>query len=131
MRSEDFDFYERSAGESADHSSTLAVVNHRLFEGEALDGVYRGRPPGIGFLGVTNRRLIMLETSTDPQRLALTSVPLTRVTSVAFLPTDAGALEQATSICVKVTHVLYELNCRDHTTAREAHDLVIWRLISG
>jgi hypothetical protein len=106
----------------------LGAIRHRLFDGEVLDGVYRGRPPGVHVMGMTNRRLILLEETTQRGRLALTSVPLSRVTSAGILPDDEGDLEGAHSLAIRVNPFVYDLFLRNPEEALEVHDLLVWRI---
>lgn len=124
-----FYHHEDPVGEHpADHPSVLAVVRHRLFDGEVLDGVYRGQAPGVHLLGMTNRRLMLLEETTEPGRLALTSVPLTRVTSVGIIPDEDGDVEAAHSLAIRVLPMIYDLRLRSSAEALEVHDLLVWRI---
>jgi hypothetical protein len=49
-----------------------------------VDRIFRGRPPGIELLAVTNKRLMFLDCTSYEGRVALTSAPFGRVTSVSF-----------------------------------------------
>ena len=115
---------------AASHLSTKAAIRHQLFDGELLDGIYQGHPPGVRFLAMTNRRLILLETTTQPGRLAVTSTPLTRVTSVGLIPTHDTDIEEGTILVIRVLAIIYELHLPEPTQTREIHDLLIWRLIN-
>jgi hypothetical protein len=116
-------------------SSALAVVYNSLFDFEVLDAAFHGQTPGIRVLAVTNRRLIMLESTTHAGELAFTSVPLSRVTGVSRLVEPAGGgpedvdMRSATVVSIRVLAMLYEITCRDEQEAREAHDLIAWHLL--
>jgi hypothetical protein len=80
-------------------------------------------------MGMTNRRVILLEQTTQADRLALTSVPLTRITSVGLIPDNEGDLEGAHSLAIRILAGIYELHLRDPAETQEVHDLLVWRLI--
>ena len=71
----------------------------------------------------------MLEQTTQSDRLALTSVPLTRITSVGLIPDSEGDLEGAHSLAIRILAGIYELHLRDSAETQEVHDLLVWRLI--
>jgi hypothetical protein len=107
----------------------LAVIHDSLFDGEALDGVYRGCEDGVRLLAVTNRRLMMVETTSCDDRRALTSVPYGRVTSVCYLQNSDACVAGSTTVGIKVMLTLYELGCKAEEQARELHDLIAWHLV--
>jgi hypothetical protein len=109
----------------------LEAIHGNLLEGERIDGVYRGCQDGVRLLAVTNRRLMVVEATSWEGRVALTSVPFTRVTSVCFLAAEAESVYTATAVGIKVLHTVYELGCQDQEQAREVHDLLIWNIITG
>jgi hypothetical protein len=111
-------------------TSTMAAIHNSLFEGEVLDGVYRGSPPGIRMLGITNRRLIMLEDISRAGHLCFTSIPLTRLSTVSFMLRGNEKIDSATSLVFRMMMSYYELHCHDRQDAREAHDLVVWHMIA-
>lgn len=112
-----------------DARTDLTVIYDSLFDGEALDGVYRGCEDGVRLLAVTNRRLMMVETTSCDDRRALTSVPYGRVTSVCYLAGSDECVAGSTTVGVKVLLTLYELGCRAEEEARELHDLIAWHLV--
>jgi hypothetical protein len=111
-----------------DERADIAAVLDNLFDGEAVDRVYRGLAPGIQLLAVTNRRLMMVESQSVEGRLALTSVPFARVTSVSFLAERGEPLDFASTIGIRVLATVFELHCVGPDEAREAHDLISWNL---
>lgn len=116
---------------AADTQADLGMVYDSLFDGEQLLGVYRGRETGVRLLAVTNRRLMMVETTSCERRRALTSVPFGRVTSVSYLAAEDEALANSTVVGLRVMGTLYELGCANEDEAHELHDLVIWHLVSA
>jgi len=114
---------------ASEDRTDLAVIHDSLFDGEALDGVYRGCEAGVRLIAVTNRRLMMVETTSCDDRRALTSVPYGRVTSVCYLAGSDECVAGSTTVGVKVLLTLYELGCRAEEEARELHDLIAWHVV--
>jgi hypothetical protein len=112
-----------------DARSDLGAIYDNLFSGEQIDGVFRGCEAGVRLVALTNRRLMMVESTSCENRLALTSVPFARVTSVCFLAPIDGSVARSTAVGIKVLHTLYELGCQDVEQAQELHNLIIWHLI--
>jgi hypothetical protein len=112
-----------------DQRADLAAVRNNLFDGEAVDRVYRGHGPGVQLLAVTSQRIMMVERTAWDGRLALTSIPFGRLTAVSFLADENHPIDHATTIGIRVTSLAFELKCSDAEQAREAHDLISWTLI--
>jgi hypothetical protein len=93
--------------------------------------VYQGCQDGVRLLAVTNRRLMIVEATSWEGRVALTSVPFARVTSVCFLAAEDKSVYTATAVGIKVLNTVYELGCQGQEQAREVHDLLIWNIITG
>jgi hypothetical protein len=71
---------------------------------------------------------MMVESQSVEGRLALTSVPFARVTSVSFLAERGEPLDFASTIGIRVLATVFELHCVGPDEAREAHDLISWNL---
>lgn len=56
-----------------------------LLEGERVLFVYDATGAGTGFIGVTDRRVVIQDNSFVGKKVALTSVPYTRVNAVSFV----------------------------------------------
>lgn len=114
---------------ASDTRTDLGVVHDSLFDGEQLLGVYRGCEDGVRLMAVTNRRLMLVETTSCPDRRALTSVPFGRVTSVSYLSSTDGPVAESTTVGVRVVSTLYQLSCATEEEAQELHDLIAWHLV--
>jgi hypothetical protein len=112
-----------------DDRTDLAMIYDSLFDGEQLDGLYRGCDKGVRLVAVTNRRLMMVETTSCEDRLAMTSVPFSRVISVSYLVSTDKSVAYSTTVGILVQEVMYELGCRGEEQAREVHDLIAWQLV--
>lgn len=114
---------------STDGPTELGLLHDSLFDGERLLGLYRGYEPGVAVLAVTNRRLMMVETTSQAEYRALTSVPFGRVSSVSYLADRDESVAAATTVAVRVHTTFYHLDCATEEEAHEAHDLIAWHLV--
>ena len=113
---------------SFDSTAQLGVIQDSLLETEQLYGVYASNTPGIALVGVTNRRLILLDTAFPGGRTALITVPFSRVTTVSYVSTDAEPIFSAT-LAIQVARTYYEVTCRTEQQASDLHDLVTYHLL--
>jgi hypothetical protein len=114
---------------ASDTRTDLGVVHDSLFDGEQMLGVYRGCEEGVRLLAVTNRRVMMVETTSCAGRRALTSVPFPRITSVSYLASPDEPVAESTTVAVRVVSTWYQLGCATEVEARELHDLIAWHLV--
>jgi hypothetical protein len=111
-------------------ASVLDTVQNNIFNGETLDAVFRGRPPGLPMLAVTNRRLMLLHGTAYDEGLALISVPLKTVSSVAFVIGEGETLDTTATVGIMMLGGPHLVVCENRQEARELHDSLLWTLIS-
>lgn len=68
-----------------DKQDQLDKIAANLMQGEELFAVYDGKGVGTGFVGLTDRRVIVQDNSFVGGKVALTSVPYSRVNAVSFV----------------------------------------------
>lgn len=112
-----------------DSRTDLLAIHDNLFDGERIDGIYRGCSGGIELLAVTNRRLMVVETENWDGRTALTSMAFSQLASVSYIVPEDTPIGDATVVGVKTRSATYELCCRTAEQAREVHDLITWNLV--
>ncbi len=108
----------------------MLAVQGNVFNGESLEAIFRGSPPGIPLLAVTSRRLMMLDTATFEDRSALVSVPLSGVSCVAFVASGDQSFDATTTVGMVLLRKPVLLVCESREEARELHDMLIWTLTS-
>lgn len=113
---------------SFDNGLHFDVIRDSVMAGEQIYGVFAGEGAGVSLCGVTNRRVILLDTAFGDDRAALISAPYGRVTTVAFVSTEQEPLFSRT-VAIQVGRTFYEVTCRGEEQAQELHDLVAWRLL--
>lgn len=110
-----------------DKPEQLAQIQAGLMSGENLIAVYDGIGVGTGFLGITDRRLILQDNSFVGGKKALTSIPYSRVNAVSFVSDRSVFNRLSTSkIAVSVGHRDYEVEFRGEQKAQHAHDVILW-----
>ena len=111
-----------------DSSAQLELVQDSLLENEQLYGVYASTSAGVALVGVTNKRVILLDRAFPGGRVALMSVPFKAVTTVSYVSTDEEPIFSKT-IALQVGRTFYEFTCRSHQQATDVHDLVSWHIL--
>jgi hypothetical protein len=111
-----------------DERANLAAVHSNLYEGEAVHRIYRGHGSSVELLAVTSLRIMLIERTAWGDRLALTSVPFSRITAVSLLAEDNRPIDGATTVGIRVASLTFTLTCADAAQAQEAHDLINWPL---
>ena len=114
-----------------DKKDQLAQVRDGLLEGESVYVVYDAVGAGTGFIAVTDRRVILQDKSFVGKRVALTSIPYSRITSVSVVSDRSwgGAFFSTSSIAVTTSHAVHEVEFRGSDKAHHAHNLVLWHMV--
>ena len=107
----------------------LETLRGNIFNGEAVDGVFRGKPPGIPLLVVTNRRLMLVERSMFDDHTALVSAPIKGVSSVSVLFGKDDSVHTATTVGIVMLGGKHQMILSTPEEARELHDMLVWALI--
>ena len=114
-----------------DRRDQLDQVRSGLLQGERLYAVYDAKGTGTGFIGLTDRRVVVQDKSFVGKRVALVSIPYSRVASVAVLSNASviGSFFSTGAIVITTsagTH--HEVEFRGNDRARHAHDLILYHL---
>src|SRR4051794_41116222 len=93
-------------------SEELAVIQGNVFNGEAVDGVFRGQPGGLSLLAVTNQRLMMVDGHVFDDHCAVLSLPLRSVSGVGFLAGPDESLMTTATVGILIQGRKHVLVCR-------------------
>jgi Bacterial PH domain len=101
-----------------------------LLDGERVIAVYDATGAGTGFLGLTDRRVIVQDKSFIGKRIALVSLPYAKITSVAVVANKswAGNFFSSSSIAVNAGTNMYEVEFRGHDKAHHVHNVILWHI---
>ena len=110
-----------------DRKEQLAQIQSGLLEGEQVIAVYDAIGVGTGFLGLTDRRVIFQDKSFVGKKVALTSVPYSRITSVSVVSNKswAGQFFSSGTLAISVGHQVHEIEFRGDEKTRHAHNLIL------
>lgn len=114
-----------------DKADQLARIQAGLMADESVIAVYDGKGVGTGFLGITDRRLIIQDNSFVGGKVALTSIPYARISAVSFVSDKSmfGKIASSSTISVQVGSKQYEVEFRGEDKAKHAHDVILWGML--
>jgi hypothetical protein len=120
-----------SSGIPHDRGDQLRFIQNALLEGEQLHGVFDCKGAETGFVGLTDRRVILEDRSYVGNKIALTSIPYSRIASVAILTNQSifGDFFSSGELLITTvggTHHTAEFRGVDKT--KFTHDFILWRL---
>lgn len=113
---------------SYDEGVQYDIVRDSIVSGEQIYGVYASESAGVAMVGITNKRVIILDTAFSGGRAALVTAPFSRVTTVSYVSTDDEPIFSRT-VAIQVGRVFYEATCRGAEQAAEVHDVISWHLM--
>lgn len=110
-----------------DKQDQVDKIRAGLLPGESIIAVYDGKGGGTGFIGLTNRRLVLQDNGFVGKKVALTSVPYSKINAVSFVSDKSmlGKLASSSAIAVSVGSTTYEIEFRGEEKARHAHDVIL------
>ena len=116
-----------------DRREQLQFVQQSLLASERLIAVYDCKGTGTGFVGLTDRRVIVEDHSFVGRKVAVISIPYGRIASVAMI-SDRSILGNffGTSEVLIVTAggTQHIAEFRGPEKARHVHDVVLWAISS-
>jgi hypothetical protein len=101
-----------------------------LLQGEFVLAVYDCIGAGTGFVGITNRRVIVQDNSFVGKKTALTSIPYSKVNAVSFVSDKSmWGFASTSSISISAGGREYLVDFRGEQKARHVHDVVLWHMM--
>jgi hypothetical protein len=113
-----------------DKKEQYQQIQSGLMQGETIIAVYDAVGAGTGFLGLTSHRVVIQDKSFVGKRVAITSVPYSRITSVSVVSNKswAGNFFSTGSIAIHVGTQTYEIEFRGEQKSRHVHDVLLWHM---
>ncbi|MER7208704.1 MULTISPECIES: PH domain-containing protein [Streptosporangium] len=110
-----------------DRKEQLQQIESGLLPGEKIIAVYDAIGTGTGFLGLTDKRVIVQDKSFVGKRMALTSIPYARISAVSVVSNRsfAGSFFSSGAIAVHVGTHTYEVEFRGDGKAHHAHNVIL------
>ena len=114
-----------------DKQDQLQKITANLMQGETVIAVYDCIGAGTGFIGITDRRVIIQDNSLVGKKVALTSVPYSKINSVSFVSDKSmwGSWASSSSIAISVSGREYFVDFRGEQKAKHVHDVVLWHVM--
>ncbi|MQA28058.1 MAG: PH domain-containing protein [Micromonosporaceae bacterium] len=110
-----------------DKKDQLNQVTSGLLQGEQVIAVYDAVGVGTGFIGLTDRRVVLQDKSFVGKRVAITSVPYSKVTAVSVVSNKswAGSFFSTGNIAIHVGQHTYEVELRGVDKTRHVHNVIL------
>ncbi|HWO65101.1 MAG TPA: PH domain-containing protein [Umezawaea sp.] len=101
-----------------------------LLDGERVIAVYDAIGAGTGFIGITDLRVIIQDKSFIGKKVALVSVPYSKISSVAVVSNKSfgGNFFSTSSIAVTAGTHVHEIEFRGSDKAHHVHNVVLWHI---
>ncbi|MEV8517828.1 PH domain-containing protein [Dactylosporangium sp. NPDC051484] len=98
-----------------------------LLPGENIIAVYDAVGVGTGFIGLTDRRVILQDRSFVGKRVAITSIPYGKVTAVSVVSNKswAGSFFSSGTVAVHVGTHTYEVDVRGVEKTQHIHNVIL------
>jgi len=113
-----------------DKKEQYQQIQSGLMQGESIIAVYDAVGTGTGFIGLTSHRVVIQDKSFVGKKVAITSVPYAKITSVSVVSNKswAGNFFSTGSIAIHVGSHTYEIEFRGEQKSRHVHDVVLWHM---
>ena len=110
-----------------DRKEQMKQIQSGLLEGEQIIAVYDAIGTGTGFIGLTNRRIIIQDQSYVGKRFAITSIPYSKVSSVSVVSNKswAGQYFSTGTIAITVGTHIYEVEFRGSDKTHHVHNVIL------
>lgn len=114
-----------------DRRDQLAQIQSGLLPGERVIAVYDAVGVGTGFIGLTDLRVILQDKSFVGKKIAITSIPYSKITSVSVLSNKsfAGTFFSSGAIAIHVGTQTYEVEMRGEKKSHHVHNLILHFLL--
>ncbi|HZE38736.1 MAG TPA: PH domain-containing protein [Stackebrandtia sp.] len=111
-----------------DRKDQLKQIEDLLLDGEQVIAVYDAVGVGTGFIGVTNRRVILKDKSFVGKKVALTSIPFNRISAVSIVANRsfAGQWFSSGEMALHVGTQVYEIEFRGDKKTHHVHQLIMF-----
>jgi hypothetical protein len=98
-----------------------------LLADESIIAVYDAVGIGTGFIGLTDRRVILQDKSFAGKRVAITSIPYARISAVSVVSSKswAGNFFSSGTIAIHVGTNVYEVELRGTDKTQHVHNVIL------
>lgn len=115
-----------------DKQDQFNKITANLLQGEFVIAVYDCIGAGTGFVGITDRRVIVQDNSFVGKKTALTSIPYSKVNAVSFVSDKSmWGFVSTSSISISAGGREYLVDFRGEQKARHVHDVILWHMMGS
>lgn len=116
-----------------DKRDQLDKVTEALLDDEQVYAVYDCTGAGTGFVGLTDKRVILQDNSFVGKKVAITSVPYAQIKTVSIVSNKswAGGFFSSSAIAIDIGGAVHEAEFRGTAKARHVHDVILWKITGG
>jgi hypothetical protein len=113
-----------------DKKEQFQQVESGLLAGEQIVAVYDAVGVGTGFIGLTDQRVVIQDKSFVGKRVAITSIPYTKITSVSVVSNKSwgGSFFSTGSIAIHVGTTVYEVDFRGADKSHHVHNVILQQI---
>src|SRR3954468_19221078 len=113
-----------------DKKEQYQQIQSGLMQGESIIAVYDAVGTGTGFIGLTSHRVVIQDMSFAGKKVAITSVPYAKITSVSVVSNKswAGNFFSTGSIAINVGTHSYEIEFRGDQKSHHVHNVILWHM---
>ena len=116
-----------------DRKEQLQKIESGLLPDEVVEGVFDMKGGGTGFIGITNKRVIVYDKAFLRKMKAIVSIPYSRITSIAAedesgLFTGRGFFASS-KVVLATSHGDFEFDFRGADKAHYAHNLILSHMV--
>lgn len=110
-----------------DRREQLNQIESGLIQNEQIIAVYDAIGIGTGFIGLTNRRVIIQDKSFVGKKFAITSIPYSKITSVSVVSNKSwtGSFFSTGAIAIHVGQHTYEIEFRGDQKSHHVHNVIL------
>ena len=110
-----------------DRQEQLQQIQSGLLDGEQIIAVYDAIGAGTGFIGMTDRRVIIQDKSFVGKKVAITSIPYSKITSVSVVSNKSwgGSFFSTGAIAIHVGTHTYEVEFRGAEKSHHVHNVIL------
>lgn len=113
-----------------DKDDQFRKVQSGLLQGETILAVYDAIGVGTGFIGLTSKRVILQDNSFVGGKVAVTSVPYSKIQTVSFVSDKSmfGKFYSSSTISIQTSGKTHEVSFRGTDKAIYTHNVILWEL---
>lgn len=117
-----------------DKKDQLDKIQSALLPGETVEAVFDMKGGGTGFVGITNKRVIVYDKAFLRKMKAVVSIPYSRITTIAAedesgLFTGRGFFGSSKVLLSISGHAEFEFDFRGSDKAHVAHNLILSHML--